>query len=430
MNSLPGGANSLPESGRYSGSTQELTPGISVAAGIDVAAERVRTAGVTVSTHFNAAGSALPSRSVVGTVIDHLRLEESIGGYEAAAQERPRIEAVYDSAARLINARREEIALLDSATTGLRVLLDALRPAHPRRIIATSGTYVSHALHLLTFADEQGIELLVAPTTSDRLVDLDAIGALLADGPPAVVTAAHIPTSSGIVEPAAELGALVKSHGGLFLLDATQSAGHLALDVAAIGCDALVTTGRKYLRAPRGTGFAYVRTGLARHFVPTAPDVRATTWTGARDFDVDTSARRFETWESGVAARLGLGTAIDEALARGSEPTARWLAHTGRTIRRGLTAIPGVTVTDPIDTASAIVTFIVDGVAAADVVTRLAELQVRVVSVPATHGQWDLGDRAITAVVRASAHVYNDDADIDSLLDAVAAVAAGRGAPL
>ncbi|WP_344751808.1 aminotransferase class V-fold PLP-dependent enzyme [Gryllotalpicola koreensis] len=390
---------------------------------IDVAAERLQTAGSDLASHFNAAGAALPSRGVIDVVVQHLRLEESIGGYEAAAQERPRVEAIYDSAARLVNARRDEIALLDSATTGLRVLVEALRPTHPRRIIATSSTYVSHALHLLTLAKEQGVELLVAPTGSDRQVDLEALDRLLAEGPPTIVTAAHIPTSSGLVEPVAQIGALVKSHGGLYLLDATQSVGHLDVDVEAIGCDMLVTTGRKFLRAPRGTGFAYVRAELARRLVPNTPDVRASQWTSAFDWDVEPSARRFETWESAVAARLGLGAAIDEALARGVESTAQWLVHAGRAIRSGLAQIQGVTVADPLEAPSAIVTFVVDGVDAGEVVAHLAGRGVRVVSVPATHGQWDLGERGITAVVRASAHVYNDENDVAALLDGVAALA-------
>ncbi|MDQ1129322.1 aminotransferase class V-fold PLP-dependent enzyme [Microbacterium sp. SORGH_AS_0888] len=392
-------------------------------AGIDVAAERARTAGARLASHFNSAGSALPSRPVVATVIDHLRREEEIGGYEAAAEARPRVEAVYASAAQLIGADAEEIALLDSASTGLRVVLDALRPVRPRRIIATSSTYVSHALHLMTIARESEIDLLVAPTGPGRGVDLDALARLLADGPPAIVTAAHVPTSSGLVEPAAAIGTLVREAGGVFLLDATQSVGHLRTDVAEIGCDVLVTTGRKFLRAPRGTGFAYIRHGLVRDLAPTSPDVRAARWTAPFDWELDDSARRFETWEAAVAARLGLGAALDEALARGSVETERWLVHAGARLRAALEDVRGVSVADPADARSAIVTFVVEGVPAARVVQELTELRVRVVSVPATHGQWDLGDRGIPAVVRASAHVYNDESDIAALVDGVAAIA-------
>ncbi len=393
---------------------------------VDVVRERARTTGSGKAAHFNAAGSALPTAEVVATVVEHLRLEEAVGGYEAAAEVRPRVDAVYRSAADLIGAREHEIALFDSASTGLRVILEAMRPTARRRVVASSSTYVSHALHLMTLAREGGVELVVAPTDDERKVDLDALDRLLRTGPPTIVTVAHVPTSSGLVEPVAEIGRVVAAHGGTYVLDATQSVGHLVTNVHDIGCDVLVTTGRKFLRAPRGTGFAYVADRLVAALEPTSPDVRATHWTSADGWEVDASARRFESWESSIAGRLGLGRAIDEVRERGMATTADWLCVTGDALRSRLADTPGVSIGDPAGSSSAIVTFVVDGVDASDVVARLARSRVRVVSVPATHGQWDLGDRGIRAVVRASVHVYNDENDMTALVDAVARIASGK----
>lgn len=390
---------------------------------IDVGLERSVTPGAGEGHSFNAAGAALPSRETVQTVLDHLKREERLGGYEAAAAEKERVEAVYDSAARLIGAQRHEISLFDSATTGLRVLVDALRIAPGQRILASRSTYVSHALHLMSIARERDVPLVVLPVDDARRVDLDALQALLADGIPSIVTVAHIPTSSGVVEPAAQIGALVERFGGTFILDATQSVGHVETLVGELGCDILVTTGRKFLRGPRGTGFAYVRADLIDRLPPIAPDVRGAQWIAPLDWSLDPSARRYESWEASVAARLGLGRAIDEALARGMSATSEWLVARGAQLRAGLAAIDGIAVTDSGDPSSALVTFVVDGVAPADVVRLLADRSVRVVSVPESHGQWDLGDRGIPSVVRASPHVYNDDADVTAFLEAVGGVA-------
>lgn len=412
MSSLPA-TNSAPTDSRSA----------SAARGIDVAAERRLTTGSTRATHFNAAGSALPSVGVVAAVIDHLRREELTGGYEAATEVAARVEAVYESAATLIGAEPHEIALIDSASTGLRTIVDALRIVPGQRIIASTSTYVSHALHLMSIARERGIPLVIAPTDERRQVDLTALEALLSDGVSSIVTIAHIPTSSGLVEPVAEIGALVARYGGTYILDATQSVGHLEIDVTAIGCDVLVTTGRKFLRAPRGTGFAYVATDLCTALEPIAPDVRGARWTSPDGWDLAASARRFETWESGVAGRMGLGVALDEAIARGMPATQEWLRVTSRSLRTALDGLDGVSVADPEGADSAIVTFVVDDREPSHVVHALADRDVRVVSVPATHGQWDLGDRGITSVVRASPHVYNDENDIAALVQGVAAVA-------
>ncbi|MBB2975341.1 selenocysteine lyase/cysteine desulfurase [Microbacterium endophyticum] len=401
-------------------------PGFDARLTIDVAHERRLTTGVAHSAHFNSAGSSLPSHAVVQTVVGHLRREEELGGYEAANEVRPRIESVYDSAAQLIGARRHEIALFDSASTGLRVLLDALRLSSVQRIVASTSTYVSHALHLMSIARENGVELVIAPADATRRVDLAALDALLSDGKPTVLTVAHVPTSSGLVEPVVEIGVIAGRYNATYILDATQSVGQLESDVSAIGCHVLVTTGRKFLRAPRGTGFAYVSEELCRTLLPLAPDVRGAHWTSLMDWDLDASARRFESWEAYIAGRLGLGTAIDEAIGRGIRETDLWMRKTGAVVRESLESITGVTIVDPEGADSAIITFAIDGVKPADAVRGLAERGLRVVSVPATHGQWDLGDRGVSSVIRASAHVYNDDADLALLAEGVGEIAAGK----
>lgn len=396
-------------------------------AAVDVAVERARTVGAASSHHFNSAGSALPTAAVVDAVVAHLRYEERVGGYEASAARDADIEAVYAAAARVVGAAVEEIALVDSATTGLRVIIDAMRLGPSARLLVSRSTYVSHALHLLSIAAGVGTELVIVPNGQDGALDPARLEELLTVGDDDVVCVAHVPTSSGLVEPVAAIGALTREYGARYVVDATQSVGQLPVDVDEIGCDALVTTGRKFLRAPRGTGFAYVRRSLLDSLSPVAPDVRGAVWRGEREWDLAATARRFETWESSVAGRLGLGVALEELLARGVEATAVHLVAVAAGLRAGLAAIDGVIIQDPAACASGIVTFTVDGVTAGDVSRRLAESNVRTVSVPSSHGQWDLGSRGVPAVVRASVHVYNDASDAQALLDVVAVIAGARG---
>lgn len=394
-------------------------------AAIDVAAERARTAGAAGRHYFNAAGASLMSDAVIDAMIGHLRLEQRIGGYEAANLVAEDVAGIYTAAADLLGAAAHEIACFDSATTGLRSVFDALRLGEGDTVIAPRSSYVSQALRLLALERYDGVRLVVIPTDATGAMDLEllerSVGAARGR---TVISAVHIPTSSGLVEPVAEIGAIGRRHGAITVLDATQSVGHLEIDVAVLDIDALVTTGRKFVRGPRGTGLAYLRDGLLDGLGGWAPDVRASVWSSDRDWTTDAGARRLETWEASVAVRLGLGVALREATGRGMGATQSYLVDYGQRLRAGLAGIDGVVVVDPPASPSGLVTFTVDGVPGRQVSARLREARVDSIAVPASHAQWDLGTRGLASVVRVSPHVYNNDSDLDALLGRVAEIAA------
>jgi monomeric sarcosine oxidase len=395
---------------------------------IDVQIERARTPGVDAAHHLNAAGASLPSARTLATLFEQLQLESRIGGYEAAAAVRPRLEAVYALAGGIVNASADEVALVESATVGWQRIVDALRLGRGDRVLVSHSSYVSCALHLLTLERERGVIVELVPNGPDGAIDLDALAAAFAAGPVALLALTHIPTSSGLVEPVAEAGRLARAAGATYLLDATQSVGQLPVDVQEIDCDALVTTGRKYLRGPRGTALLVVRRRLIERLPATAPDVRGAVWTADRDWTETDTARRFETWEASHALRLGLGIALAEAQALGIDAISTHLRTRAAALRGELGELPGVHIADPPAATAAIVTFTVDGRPAAEVAAELIASGVHATSVPAHHGRWDLGDRHLPAIVRASTHVYTDEEDLRALVEGVAGLARSAGA--
>ncbi len=396
---------------------------------LNVAAERARTPGSFTGHHFNSAGAALLANGTVEAVIDHLRAESLSGGYEAAKHSAPALEAVYARTAELLGARLEEVALVESATAGWQRAVSALRLRPGDRVLAARSSYVSSALHLLSVERDHGVLVELLPNGPDGAVDLEALEAALRAGPAALVTAAHVPTSSGLVEPAAAIGALAGAHGVPFLLDATQSLGQLPVDMGVIGCDLLIGTGRKFLRGPRGTGLLAVRRPLLDRLAPEAPDVRGARWTAERSWELVPDAKRFELWEAAHALRLGLGAALTDLGTLGVDTVAHHLATLAASLRERLSALPGVHVTDPPAAGGAIVTFVVDCLDASEVQRQLAYRRVHLIAVPAGHGRWDMDHRGLTKVVRASVHVYNDADDLDALVEAVREIVClqGRG---
>ncbi|MGH3342817.1 MAG: aminotransferase class V-fold PLP-dependent enzyme [Carbonactinosporaceae bacterium] len=387
---------------------------------INVEAARADTPGCRRVAHLNNAGAALPPQPVLDAVIDHLRLEAEIGGYEAAARRHDAVEHTYDALADLIGARRDEIAVVENATRAWDMAFYAI-PFRPReRILTSTAEYASNALAFLQAAQRHDVQIDVVPDDESGQLDVDALRDML-DERVRLVAISHIPTQNGLVNPAAEVGKevarLVREHGALYLLDACQSAGQLPLDVREIGCDLLSGTGRKFLRGPRGTGFLYCSRRVLDRLEPPFVDLHAATWTGEREYELRDDARRFENWETYYAGKIGLGVAADYALDLGLDAIAQRVIRLAEALRARLRDTPGVSVHDRGTRQCGIVTFTLDGHDPDDVAGGLRASGVNVSVSPGGNARFD--PHAVTPCVRASVHYYNTEAELDLLCAAL-----------
>ncbi|MFI0230812.1 aminotransferase class V-fold PLP-dependent enzyme [Streptomyces sp. NPDC017086] len=385
---------------------------------IDVERVRRETAGVARVVHLNNAGAALPPRPVVDAVVGHLRLEEQIGGYEAAAAQAARIEGTYDSLARLIGAGREDIAVVENATRAWDMAFYSLPWAEGDRILTARAEYASNVIAFLQTARRHGVRVEVVPDDADGQLDVDALRAMI-DERVKLIAVTHVPTQNGLVNPAAEIGRAAREAGIVYLLDACQSLGQMPVDVGEIGCDLLTATGRKFLRGPRGTGFLYCSPRIRERLEPPFLDLHAATWTSADSYRVRADARRFENWETYYAGKIGLGTAVDYALGLGLDAIGERVTRLAANLRARLRTLPGVRVHDRGARQCGIVTFTVEGHDSQDVARALQARGINVSVSLAGYARWDLAPRSLTSVVRASVHYYNTDDEIDQLIDAL-----------
>lgn len=380
---------------------------------------RAETPGCTHRVHFNNAGAALMPQPVIDSVIDHLRLESKIGGYEAAEQRRGDLDQAYDAAARLIGADPNEIAFTENATRAFDLALFAIPFARGDRILVGAGEYISHQLAYQRVAAQSGVSIEAVPEDDAGRLSMNDFIDLL-DDRVRLVALGHIGTNSGAVQPVAEVGAIVRDTDALFLVDACQSMGQLPVIVEKVGCHLLTATGRKYLRGPRGTGFLYVRESLLDLLEPPFPDVRGARLTAGGDVEFVPSAKRFETWESNYAARLGLSTAITYALEIGLEAIAGEIASITASLREALATLDHVTVLEGVHERSGLATFAVEGATPESVRAHLQSRRVnvsvsRLSDTPHRRAPWGHHDW-----VRASAHYFNNERDVDALVTAVA----------
>jgi selenocysteine lyase/cysteine desulfurase len=392
---------------------------------IDLQQVRAETPGVAHVAHLNNAGSSLPPRRVHDAVVAHLQREAEIGGYEAARERRDRWEHTYDALADLLNAGRDEIAVIENATRAWDMAFYAFPFAPGDRILTGRAEYASNWIALKQVADRAGARIDIVPDDEHGQIDVAALESML-DDDVKLVSLVHVPTQSGLVNPAAEVGRLTRAARVPLLLDACQSVGQLPLDVEELGCDILSGTGRKFLRGPRGTGFLYVRRDLIEDLEPPLLDMRAAEWQPDGTYTIRSDARRFENWETYYAGKIGLGVAVDYALEIGIDAIRERIVELAERLRAALREIDGVTLLDRGAVLAATVTFTVDGVSPDEVQQRLEERAVNVSTMEASSAYLDYGPRGLAETVRSSVHYYNDDNDLDRLVEGVKEIAWSR----
>jgi selenocysteine lyase/cysteine desulfurase len=385
---------------------------------IDILRARQDTPGCEQVLHFNNAGAALMPKQVLDAVTGHLRLEAEIGGYEAAEAAQDAAEHVYDGISQLIGCQRDEIAIIENATRAWDMAFYSLSFKSGDRILTAIAEYASNYIPFLQIAQQTGAVVETIPNDSQGQVSVEALQRMI-DERVKLIAITHVPTNGGLVNPAIEIGKIARQANVPYLLDACQSIGQMPVDVQVIGCDMLSATGRKYLRGPRGTGFLYVRQDLIEQLEPPFLDVHAAKWVTKDRYEIRPDARRFENWETNYAGKIGLGVAVDYALAWGLEKIWTRVSFLAGILRTHLQRIPHLHVHDLGVQKCGIVTFTIDGCSPQEIRGKLLEQKINVSISTVAGTRLDMEQRGLASVVRASVHYYNSEEEIERFGDTV-----------
>jgi len=378
-----------------------------------VAALRRDTPGCAGRVHLNNAGASFSPAPVIDVVHGHLRREQEIGGYEAAAEAADRLREGYGHLARLFGCAPRNVAVVENATVAFSQALSAFDFAPGDVVVTTRADYPSNRILYRALEIRRGVEVRVAEDFPEGGVDPESVRRLASDPRCRVVAISWIPTNSGLVQDAEGVGEVCEALGVPYLVDACQAVGQLPIDPARLRCDYLGGTSRKFLRGPRGMGFLYVSDrALDRGDYPLGIDMDGASLKEGCGLDLVDTAQRFENWEFPYALVLGLGEAARYALEVGVREAGERAAGLAAYARERLSSLPGVRTLDRGPRLCAIATAEIAGHDANDVMVRLRE---RGINTSAANRE----DGSPVPALRVSPHYYNTRDEVDTLISAI-----------
>ncbi|MFE4836082.1 SufS family cysteine desulfurase [Arthrobacter sp. NPDC056691] len=364
------------------------------------------------------------------------------GAHHLAVEATEVFEDARQTVADFVGADYAEIVWTSNATEGLNVISYALSNAalwaaqgrgdsKLRDLALGPGdeivvTEMEHHANLIPWQ-----ELAYRTGATLRHIPLDDAGVLRMDEAADIVgertrllAFTHASNVLGTINPVRELVALARRAGALVVLDACQSAPHLALDVKQLDVDFAVFSGHKML-GPTGVGVLYGKQELLDVLPPVLTGGSMITTVTMERAEYLPAPQRFEAGTQKISQAVALAAAVNYLTETGIDRVHRWESELGQRMVAGLEAIDGVRVLGPAAGQDRIglAAFDVAGVHAHDVGQFLDArgIAVRV----GHHCAQPLHRRlGLTATTRASAYLYNTTDDVDEFLDAVSGVRA------
>jgi selenocysteine lyase/cysteine desulfurase len=233
-----------------------------------------------------------------------------------------RVELMRATAARMIGADADEIALVRNTTAGISLVAEGFPWQPGDNVVTLADEFPSNLFPWMHLAD-RGVETRKVTTDSGRL-DLDQLAAAC-DARTRIVSLSWVGYSTGYRQDVAKIVELVHERGGLVFLDAIQGLGAFPLDVGAVPVDFLAADGHKWLLGPEGAGIGYIRREHLERIRPQSVGwhsvVPAVDYSRA-ELKLKPTAARFEGGSENMAGTLALGASLELLLELGLDNVA------------------------------------------------------------------------------------------------------------
>ena len=325
--------------------------------------------------------------------------------------------------ARFLNAAEPaEVVFTRNATEGINLVAQTFgrqRVTVGDEVVISAMEHHSNIVPWQLLCEEKGAQLRVVPISDSGELMLDELASML--GPRTkIVSIVHMSNSLGTINPVRRVVELAHAQGVPVLLDGSQAAYHMPVDVQALECDFYVVTGHK-LYGPTGIGALYGRRSWLEAMPP---------YQGGGDMISSVTFERttynevpykFEAGTPHIAGVVGLGAAVDFIESVGFSAIAEHERQLLAYATAALEAVPGLRLIGTAPEKASILSFVLDGVHAHDIGTVVDTQGVAIRT--GHHCTQPVMERfGVPATARASLAMYNTTTEIDQLVTALATV--------
>jgi cysteine desulfurase / selenocysteine lyase len=314
--------------------------------------------------YLDNAATSFPKPEAVYAAVDHYqrRIGAAVGrgAYSASIEVTAIVRNCRRKLATLLGAESpERIIFTFGATDSLNLALHGLLGPGDH-VVTTAIEHNSVLRPLRALRDGLGVEVSVVPADGEGMIDPEDVRRALRPRTK-LVTLVHASNVTGGIQPIAEVGALARASGALFLVDAAQTAGHFPIDLRTLPVDLLACAGHKGLLGPLGTGLLYIAPLVELRL----RSVRQG-GTGTRsedDAQPDSLPDKYESGNHNAPGLCGLDAAVTWIAERGIASLVDHEQQLTRVMQRELAGVAGVRVHGPADAARrvGVVSLCIDG---------------------------------------------------------------------
>ncbi|MDE2714517.1 MAG: cysteine desulfurase [Verrucomicrobiota bacterium] len=371
--------------------------------------------------YFDNAATTQKPRAVLDAIqnyYEHANANVHRGIHELSNRATAAYEGTRDRVAQFINApAREDIIFTRGTTEAINLVAATWGTANLGAgdvILLTELEHHSNLVPWQLLAQRTGAKLRFIPVTGDEgTLDLSDFDGQL-EGVK-LVSLTHISNALGTINPVAEICAQAKVVGVVTLVDAAQSAGHMPLDVQALGCDFLALSGHK-LCGPTGVGALFARRELQEAMPPYQGGGEMISKVEFHKSEFNVPPHKFEAGTPNVAGAAGLHAALDYLDAIGLDAIHAHDTELAHYAKERLSEFEGIRIFGPTEERGGLVSFIFENVHALDLAT-LADQQGVAIRI-GHHCTQPLHEKlGVPATARASFYFYNTRSEVDRFIE-------------